>query len=123
MVMEAEPIPINIGNINDGAIIDAFELELRKILQNIADQSTTSTATRTLVLRVDFKPHSDRCVIETEFKCSSRLAPIETHKAKVFLGKTEEGGLVAFANDPRQMPLWTAPQPKEVPVLQFNQNA
>jgi hypothetical protein len=111
--------PINIGNINEGAIIDAFDINLRKVLDNIADLNTPATATRSLVIRVDFKPHSDRCTVATEVNCTTRLAAIEKHAGKVFVGKTEDGVMVAFDKDPRQMPLWSAPKPKEVPVIQF----
>ena len=114
--MAEEVNPINIGNINDGAVIDAFDIELRKVLANIVDLNTPATKTRGLVLRIDFKPHSDRCTIITEFNCSLRLAAIETHSGKVFLGRAEGGDVVAFDKDPRQMPLWSAPKPKEVPV-------
>jgi hypothetical protein len=89
---QQELIPINIGNVNDGAMIDGFEIELQKALSNIADLNTPATATRAVRLELILKPHSDRIVIETEFKCSCKLAPIETHKSKVFLGRTSEGG-------------------------------
>jgi hypothetical protein len=106
---------INIGNINEGAMVDGFDIELRKALENIADLSTPATATRTVTLQLTLKPHSDRVVIETEFRCASKLAGIETHKAKIFLGRAEEGGLVAFDADPRQMPLWSPPKPAKAP--------
>jgi hypothetical protein len=118
-----ELIPINIGNINEGAMIEGFEIELRKVLANITDLNTPATATRAVNLQLLLKPHSDRVVIETEFKCTSKLAPIETHTSKCFLGKAEDGTLVAFASDPRQMPLWSAPKPKEMPpVISFTAN-
>ena len=111
---KGEMVPINIGNINDGAMVDGFEIELAKALANIADLNTPATATRAVVLQLILKPHSDRVTIETEFKCSSKLAAIETHRSKMFLGRTEAGGLMAFDNDPRQMSFWAAPAPKEV---------
>ncbi len=119
-MQDVELIPINIGNINDGAMIDGFEIELRKVLANIADLNTPATDTRAVTLQLVLKPHSDRVTIETEFKCTSKLAAIETHKSKCFIGKAEDGSLVAFANDPRQMPLWSAPKPKEAAVINFD---
>jgi len=101
---EQEMIPINIGNINDGAVIEAFDIVIQKIWANILDLNTPATDTRSLTIRVDFKPHSDRCTIETEVHCSSKLAPIEKHTSKCFMGKSEDGTIVAFATDPRQMP-------------------
>jgi len=117
--MAEEPVTINIGNINEGAAVDAFDLELRKVLENIGDLSTVATATRSIVLRVDFKPESDRCKVHTEFQCQSKLAPIEKHKSKIFVGRTEDGAMVALDNDPRQMQLWEAPKPKQIPIVEF----
>jgi hypothetical protein len=121
--MEQELVPINIGNINDGAVIEAFDIEMRKVLMNILDINTPATDTRSLTLKINFKPHSDRITIDTEFKCTSSLAAIETHKSKVFVGKSDDGNIIAFATDPRQMPLWTAPKPKEVSVIQFGSSS
>jgi hypothetical protein len=122
--MEAEEqIPINIGNINDGAMVDGFEIEFRKALENIADLNTPATATREVTLKLILKPHSDRVTIETEFKCSAKLAAIEVHKSKCFMGKDDEGNIIALAKDMRQMPLWSAPKPKEAPpVIAFDRS-
>ncbi|HEV2133765.1 MAG TPA: hypothetical protein VGR47_05835 [Terracidiphilus sp.] len=112
---EKELLLINFANINDGAMVEGFEIELQRALHNIADFSTPATATRVVRLELILKPHSDRVVIETEFKCACKLAPIETHKSKVFLGRGDEGALLAFDADPRQMSLWSAPKPQEAP--------
>ena len=45
------PITINIGNICKGAIIDAFNKELQKCLNNIYDLDTPATATRGITLK------------------------------------------------------------------------
>ena len=116
---DQEAIPVNIGNINDGALIEAFDIEFRKALDNIADLNTPATATRTVTLTLTLKPHSDRITIETEVRSGSKLATIEVHKSKCFMGRTEEGTYVAFASDPRQMPLWSKPKPRET-VIAFD---
>lgn len=121
--MAEESIPVNIGNINDGAMIEAFDIEFRRALLNIADLNTPATSKRVVTLTLTLKPHSDRCTIDTEFSAVSKLAPIEVHKAKVFMGKEEDGTVVAFTSDPRQMPLWSKPKPKETPVLNFEGRA
>lgn len=114
-----EAITINIGNINDGAAIDAFDLEMRKVMENIADLSTVATATRAITLTVEFKPESDRCKVHTEFSIKSKFAPIEKHVSKIFIARTGEGALVALDADPRQMQLWHKPEQQSPPVIEF----
>ena len=110
-----ELVPIDFSTVNDGAMTEGFGIELQKALANIQDINTPATATRTVELKLILKPHSDRTVVETEFKCSCKLAPIETHKSKLFVGVTEGGAPIAFNADPRQMVLFTPAKPKEVP--------
>lgn len=110
---------INIGNINEGAALDLFDLELRKVLENVADLSTVATATRTITLKFDFKPESDRCKVHCELTAKTSLAPVEKNVNKMFVAKTEDGALVALDADPRQMPLWESPKKSQPPVIQF----
>lgn len=117
--LKSELSAININTINEGAVVEGFEIEFRKALENIADPNTVATATRIVRLELILKPHSDRVVIETELKFITKLAGIETHKSKVFLGRAEEGGLIAFDGDPRQMPLWAPPKPKVAEPIEF----
>ena len=119
MAAEQEAIPVNIGNINDGAMIDGFAIAFGKALENIADPNTPATATREVTLKLVLKPHADRTQIDTEFKVSSKLASIETHKSKCFLGVNDEGGFVAYVSDPRQMPLWHVQKPDKEKLIQF----
>ena len=117
--LTAEAVSVNIGNINEGAAIEAFDLELRKVMENIADLSTVATATRAITLKIEFKPESDRCKVHTEFAISTKLAGIEKHVSKIFIARTDQGALVALDADPRQMPLWETPRKPELPVVQF----
>lgn len=98
-----ETATINLGNINRGAAVDAFERELAAVLANIRDRATPATAKRSIVLRVDFVPHDDRVKIDTMFICTSKLAPMEASGDVFFIGRTDDGRLVALDADPRQM--------------------
>lgn len=122
-IKEKEIIPINFATINDGAMIEAFEIELHKVLANIADSNTPATSTRSLTIKLVLKPQSDRIVIVSEVHCSSQLAPIEKHESKIFLGKSTEGDLVAFDGDPRQMSLWNSPKIKQQEPIEFAKNS
>jgi hypothetical protein len=110
---------INLGNINEGVALEAFQKGLEEVLANILDLTTVATATRSVTLRIEFKPESDRCKIHTEFAVKTQLAGMEKHVGKFFIARTTEGGLVGVDRDPRQLPLWESPKRPEPPVIEF----
>lgn len=114
-----EPVTINIGNVCNGAAVDAFELKLRECLENICDLNTPATAARTVTLRVKLKPREDRIQIMTEFSCDSSLASFEPKVSHIFIGRDEEGSLYGLKEDPRQLTFFTPPKTKEAQVVKF----
>lgn len=111
------PITINIGNLCKGKIIDAFEKELEKCLNNIHDIDTPALATRTITLKVKLKPDHARAKIESEFSCDSSLAQPYPVTDYFFVGKDRETGtLYGLVKDPRQQAIvFDSPKPKEQP--------
>ena len=101
--MEKEQITINIGNVANGAMVYAFQLELDKVLKNIMNPSTEATAKRYIRLELMLKPKDDRIQLNTEFTFTSKLAGIIPVDSRIFIGKTEDGILVPLVDDPRQM--------------------
>lgn len=98
------PITINIGNLCDGRIIDAFAKELQKCLDNIYDMDTPATTTRTITLKVKLKPDDSRAKIAAQFDCDSSLAQPHPVTDVFFVGKDKETGqLFGLLHDPRQM--------------------
>lgn len=112
---EEQAMPIDLLTLNEGALVEGFELELRRVLENIADLNTSPTAARAIVLKITLRPSGDRVTLDAEIECGSKLAPPERSHSKIFLGRATDGSPVAFPTDPRQLPLWTKPAPKEAP--------
>ena len=117
---EIQPIPIKIDNVNDGAMVEAFDAELRKVMGNINDVNTPATATREITLKLKLKPHSDRTEIDTVFSVSTKLASIEPHCGRMFMGADTEGNLYGFQDDPRQQVLFQPPAKPEAKVVNFS---
>jgi hypothetical protein len=111
----SEPTTINIGNVSDGAMIEAFDLKLREVLANIADANTPATAKREIILRLVLKPKEDRVQVQTRFFCEAKLASVEEVDSRIYVGRDKEGTLYALAEDPRQLNIFTPPVPKEAP--------
>lgn len=111
------PITINIGNICDGAAVDAFEMKLRECLENICDLNTPATAPRIVTLKVKLKPREDRVQIDAEFTCSTSMPSFVPKTSRLFIGKDEEGNLYGLSEDPRQLTFFTPPKPREAPPV------
>jgi hypothetical protein len=108
-----ELITINIGNISDGALVEAFEVELAKVIANIMDPSTEAKTKRQITMTVKFHPKDDRTQINVETSVDTRLAGLMPSSTRIFIGKDAEGGLHALDEDPRQMHIFTPPKPVE----------
>ena len=111
------PITINIGNVCDGAAVDAFEKKLAEVLRNICDLGTPATAVRTITLKVRLKPREDRVQINTEFTCEAKLASFEPKTSRIFVAADKEGNLYGLSEDPRQIALFQPPKPREAPPV------
>ena len=115
-----EPVTVNIGNVSDGALVEAFEIKLREVLANISDPNTPATAKREINLRLILRPKEDRCQIDSQFTCTAKLAGLMPATSRLFIGKDAAGHLYALTDDPRQLNIFTPPAPEELsPVIAF----
>ena len=113
---EDDPVTINIGNVCDGAMVQAFERSLAKCLANIADPNTEAKRKRQVILVLSLHPKEDRTQINCEFDCNEKLAGMIPATSRMYIGKDESGALYALTSDPRQMNIFTPPAPKQVPA-------
>jgi hypothetical protein len=110
--------PINLGSIARGAAIELFDKAMLKVTENIADKSTDATAAREIVIKFKFKPDDDRRSASVVTTTTTKLAGCEEHVSKVYLGKDDQGNVLAFDSDPRQEVLFQA-QPKDENLIDF----
>ena len=66
---------LSLGDLYDGAAIEAANIELQKVLDNIQDPNTDPKAVRKVSLEVKFKPNKDRSLAEVFISATSKLAP------------------------------------------------
>lgn len=115
-----EPVTINIGNISDGAMVEAFEVELARVLENIMDPNTPAMAKREINLRLILKPKDDRIQINTQFTVQTKLASLMPATSRMFVAKDKDGGLHALTDDPRQLSFFTPPVREAPSVIEFS---
>ncbi len=116
---DPELVPINLDTVNEGALREAFDIELKKVLANISDVNTPATATREITMKLKFKPQSDRTEMGTTFTIACKLASIEPHCGRLFMGRDKDGNLYGFQDDPRQQVLFEPPEVRSAQVVNF----
>jgi hypothetical protein len=76
---------VTLDTINGGAVVDLFEEELTKLLENIADDNTDAGKVRSISIKLSVKPISDRSKADTKVEVTSRLAPLKPHESFIVL--------------------------------------
>jgi len=104
--------PLDIGTIARGAAIELFNLEIAKVAANIWDKNTPAEAKREVTLKFSFKPDLERRAIEVTTTATSKLAPINKHSSRAFVGRDDTGRAYILDSDPRQEMLFE-PQAEE----------
>jgi hypothetical protein len=112
---------VTLDTIGGGALVELFENELARVLDNVQDPNTDAKAKRTITVKVTFAPSETRDVTDVDLTCSSKLAGVKTLSTRLFVGKVK-GQLVAVEHDPRQGALFDAPRPVPVAVGEFQRS-
>jgi hypothetical protein len=107
---------VALDTIAGGALPELFAEELGRVLANIADPNTDTTA-RAITITIAFKPNRDRDAADVTVTCASKLAGTLHVETKVFMGK-QHGKWIAVENDPRQSNLFDQERPL-TPVAAF----
>lgn len=110
--MSAALKAVTLDTIAGGALIELFQAELTRCLDNISDINTDPVQKRTITITLELKPSVKRDTVDTKVKCGSKLAGIIAVNTQLFVGK-HNGKLIAVENDPRQGALFDQPaEPK-----------
>jgi len=110
--------PLNLDTVARGAAIEYFEKAITKVMDNIADPDTSATAAREITIKFKFKPEADRRAWKLSTSCNCKLAAVEEHVSRGYIGKDSEGHSYAVDQDPRQDILFEPPA-KSDPVISF----
>ena len=89
------------------------DVEIRQYGPRIAAETTIDAdeeAARTISLTFKIKPESDRRTLHITTSAKTTLAGARDHASKVYLGKSTEGQMLLFLEDPRQDVLFEAPK-------------
>jgi len=100
------PEYVNLANMDGGAADELFAAQLQKVIENIKDVNTKADAKRTIILKVELTPGSDRETASVKYSAESKLAPPYTRETRFYLGNDPKTGeFVAAESNPKQMTL------------------
>lgn len=95
---------VDLETLNSGAVIEQFEEEFQRVLDNIADPNTKPDAVREVKVSVKIRPNKERSSATTSVQVTSKLTPANPHDSFVMLDY--DGRKVsAFTADPKQREL------------------
>jgi len=91
---------VELQSIQNGAVLDLFNEELRKVLTNIEDENTVANQERSITIKIAIKPDKTRRTGEVKTQVSSTLAKVKPAESFLFFDRDETGNFSAYADDP-----------------------
>ncbi|MBP1917211.1 hypothetical protein J2Z23_004196 [Lederbergia galactosidilyticus] len=82
---------VDLNEFADGAVSERFNLELQRVLENIADLNTEPTTKRKISLEVTLTADEARDVILASVQAKTRLAPAKKLESKIIMDHDENG--------------------------------
>lgn len=86
--------PIDLSNLAGGAIAERFNVELSKVLENIADPNTDPKKARSLTVKLTFKADEERDIANVSIETKTALASAKTLETKFVLDRDRLGNVV-----------------------------
>ena len=77
---------MDLTNLSEGMAVELFNIELQKVINNMADVNSPAKARRTVTLKVTFVPDETRQVSDVLIDCESKLAAHRGVKTQIALG-------------------------------------
>ena len=77
---------MDLVNLSEGMAVELFNIELQKVINNMADVNSPAKARRSITLKVTFVPDETRKVSDVMIDCDSKLAAHRGVKTQVALG-------------------------------------
>lgn len=107
--------PVTLISLGGGALVELFDIELERVLKNIEDPNTDPKGTRTITMKVTFRPNEERSISDVHIAAASKLASIKPTSTIVYMGR-KGGKTMAVESNPQQTGLFDSPKPVPAPA-------
>ncbi|WP_078392046.1 replication terminator protein [Shouchella patagoniensis] len=82
---------VDLNEFANGAVIERFNIELQKVLENIADPNTDPKKARKLTLTVTLKADGERDIASVGIQAKSTLSPAKDIETKIVIDQDGAG--------------------------------
>ena len=99
--------PLDMRTMNNGGVVEAVNIALAKVADNIADVNTPPDKPRTVTLKITFKPDESRTLIASKAVVTTNLQPQEPQTIPVVSTSSTRAHAVRVLHrqPPRPVPL------------------
>ena len=92
---------VTLSNIANGAAVELFDHELKRVMANIKDPNADAKKKREVTLKVTLSPYADRSGAEMALSVVSKTVPVNGVRGTLFVGR-DAGEYKAYSHDTRQ---------------------
>ncbi len=85
---------VTLASIGNGAALELFDHELKRVIANIGDINTTAKTKRSINIKVVIQPDEERGIGFATVEVTSKLAGVKPVSSTMYFGK-KDGELVA----------------------------
>lgn len=100
---------VTLSNIANGAAVELFDHELKRVMANIKDPNADAKKKREVTLKVVLSPYADRSGAEMQLSVVSKTVPVNGVRGTVFVGR-DQGEYKAYSHDTRQEEMFAEEQ-------------
>lgn len=93
---------LTLATLYGGAAIEAVDVELQNVVDNIIDVNSEAEKIREVNLKIKIKPNKERNLGSVVFQASSKLAACEPLETAILIDKDPSGQGVAYEHYSRQ---------------------
>ena len=108
---------VTLASIANGAAMELFQLELKRVIENINDHNTSFKVKRNINIKVVIQPDEGRGLGFATVEVTSKLAGVKPVDATLYFGK-KDGELVAVQNNFAQPDMFDENKLNIVPIRQ-----
>lgn len=92
MIEQTKKEQSSILEMAQGAIMEACNVEVTKVMENILDPNTSATKKREVNIKLTFEPSADRSQVNVSAQSQAKLQPCNAVQTALYCGKDLKSG-------------------------------